>query len=131
MISQHYRYSLKGWHNMFFSMNEPIWLHPRPIDFRKQIDGLITLVADHLLLNPTSGQLFLFRDRSGKKIKMLWWERNGFWLFYKRMEKGRLKFPASNETVLSLTREQLSWLLSGLDCLSHALLPEVKASNFY
>ena len=116
---------------MFFSMNEPIWLHPRPIDFRKQIDGLITLVADHLLLNPTSGQLFLFRDRSGKKIKMLWWERNGFWLFYKRMEKGRLKFPASNETVLSLTREQLSWLLSGLDCLSHALLPEVKASNFY
>ncbi len=116
---------------MIFTMSEPIWLHPKPIDFRKQIDGLITLVADQLLLSPTSGQLFLFRDRSGSKIKTLWWDRNGFWLFYKRMEKGRLRFPASNENVLTMTRDQLSWLLSGLDCLSHSLLPEVKASNFY
>jgi transposase len=114
-----------------FTMNEPIWLHPKPIDFRKQIDGLITLVSDHLQLSPTSGQLFLFRDRTGKKIKMLWWDRNGFWLFYKRLEKGRMRFPCAKELVMSLTRDQLSWLLSGLDCVSHALLPEVGASNFY
>jgi len=112
-------------------MNEPIWFHPTAIDFRKQIDGLIILVADQLALNPSSGQLFLFRDRTGKKIKMLWWDRNGFWLFYKRMEKGKLIFPKSSETVMALTRDQLNWLLSGLNCLSHTLLPEVKASNFY
>ena len=112
-------------------MSEPIWLHPAPIDFRKQIDGLITLVADQLLLNPSSGQLFLFRDRSGRKIKILWWDRNGFWLFYKRMEKGKLVFPKSSEVVMALTRDQLSWLLSGLNCLTHTPLPEVKASNFY
>ena len=53
---------------------EPIWFCPQPIDFRKQLDGLITLVAEQLLLNPTSGQLFLFRDKSGRKIKLLWWE---------------------------------------------------------
>ena len=116
---------------MIFTMNEPIWLHPAPIDFRKQIDGLITLVADHLSMNPTSGQLFLFRDRTGRKIKILWWDRNGFWLFYKRMEKGKLIFPKSTENALMLTRDQLSWLLSGLNCLTHTLLPEVKASNFY
>lgn len=116
---------------MIFTMAEPIWLHSAPIDFRKQIDGLITLVSDQLALNPTSGQLFLFRDRTGRKIKMLWWDRNGFWLFYKRMEKGRLIFPRTNEVALSLTRDQLSWLLSGLDCLARAPLPEVKASNFY
>ena len=57
------------------------------------MDGLIMLVADHLKLNPTSGQLFLFRNRHANKIKVLWWERNGFWLCYKRLEQGRLKFP--------------------------------------
>jgi transposase len=116
---------------MIFAMSEPIWFHPTPIDFRKQIDGLIMLVSDQLTLNPTSGQLFLFRDRTGKKIKMLWWDRNGFWLFYKRMEKGRMKFPPAKESMMTLTRDQLSWLLSGLDCMKQISLPEVMASNFY
>jgi transposase len=116
---------------MIFTMIEPIWFHPAPIDFRKQIDGLIMLVSDQLALNPTSGQLFLFRDRTGKKIKMLWWDRNGFWLFYKRMEKGKMKFPTAKESAMTLTRDQLSWLLSGIDCVSQPLLPEVNASNFY
>lgn len=115
---------------MFFSMNEPIWFHPEPVDFRKQIDGLIMLVADQLELDPLSGQLFLFRDRSGKKIKMLWWDKNGFWLFYKRLERGRFIFPGSDRAVLELSRDQLSWLLSGLNCMTHVSLPEVKASNF-
>lgn len=131
MIFQRYHLYWKGLHKMIFTMSEPIWFHPVPIDFRKQIDGLITLVSDQLLLNPTSGQLFLFRDRTGKKIKMLWWDRNGFWLFYKRMEKGKLIFPKKNDTVMGITRDQLSWLLSGLNCLMHTPLPEVKASNFY
>jgi len=55
------------------------------------MDGLVMLVADHLELNPTSGQLFLFRNRHANKIKMLWWERNVFWLCYRRLEKGKLK----------------------------------------
>ena len=131
MMLQCYLFYSTGWHKMIFTMSEPIWFHPAPVDFRKQIDGLIMLVADQLMLNPASGQLFLFRDRTGRKIKILWWDRNGFWLFYKRMEKGRLIFPKSNESVMSLTRDQLGWLLSGLNCLSHAPLPEVKASNFY
>ena len=116
---------------MLFSSNAPIWLYPEPIDFRRQIDGLVVLVADHLQLDPTSGQLFLFRDKASRKIKILWWDRNGFWLFYKRLEKGRLHFPSSKEKVLELTRDQLGWLLSGLDCMKHTLLPEVKASKFF
>jgi len=116
---------------MFLSFNSSIWLYPEIIDFRKQIDGLVLLVADHLQKNPTSGQLFLFRNRSSNKIKMLWWDRNGFWLFYKRLEKGRFQFPVLNTGAMELTRDQLGWLLSGLNCLSHASFPEVKASNFY
>lgn len=95
------------------------------------MDGLVMLIADYLQLNPTSGQLFLFRNRHANKIKLLWWEKNGFWLCYKRLEKGRLKFPKINDVAMSLTSEQLTWLLSGLDFESHALLPEVFATHFY
>jgi transposase len=113
------------------TFNSTIWLYPKPIDFRKQMDGLVLLVADHLRLAPTSGQLFLFRNRSANKIKILWWDKNGFWLFYKRLEKGKLIFPAVSDNVLELTRDQLSWLLSGIDYTKQRLLPEVKAINFY
>ncbi len=116
---------------MLFSFNTAIWLYPQPVDFRKQIDGLVILVADHLQLKPNSGQLFLFRNRTASKIKLLCWDYNGFWLCYKRLERGRLKFPAIDETVLSLTRDQFNWLLSGLDFAKQIALPKVEADNFF
>jgi transposase len=114
-----------------FMMNAIIWLHPGAIDFRKQIDGLVMLVADHLKLDPASGQLFLFRNRSSNKIKMLWWDRNGFWLFYKRLEKGRLIFPKMESDALELTRDQMHWLLSGLDYSKQPIPPKIDPTNFY
>ena len=116
---------------MIFPINASIWMYPEPIDFRKQIDSLVILVASHLELDPVSGQLFLFRDRSMRKIKILWWERTGFWLMYKRLEKGRFKFPKDRQGKIEITADQLSWLLSGLDCFEHHLLPEIKSSNYY
>lgn len=116
---------------MLFSFNTSIWLYPTPIDFRKQLDGLIVLVADHLQLIPTSGQLFLFRNRSACKIKILWWDRNGFWLCYKRLEKGKFIFPTIDNNTMALTPEQLSWLLSGLDFTKHTSFPTVSATNFF
>lgn len=116
---------------MFFTFSESIWLYPSPIDFRKQIDGLVMLVADHLKLEPASGQLFLFRSKSANKIKILWWDRNGFWLFYKRLEQGKLIFPQGGNNVLELTRDQMSWLLSGLDCSCPPKLPRINPTNFY
>jgi transposase len=116
---------------MFFSLNTPIWLYPTAVDFRKGIDGLSMLISDELKLNPTLGQLFLFRDRGAKKIKALFFDRNGFWLLYKRLEKGRLKFPSDLSMAIELTKDQLNWLLSGLDCLKQPLLPIVRATHFY
>lgn len=116
---------------VFLSFHASIWFYPKPVDFRKQIDGLVMLIADHLEMNPSSGQLFLFRSRHANKIKMLWWDRNGFWLYYKRLERGALKFPRSDEATILLTSEQLGWLLSGLDITKYRLLPEVHATNFY
>ena len=116
---------------MILSFNTSIWLYPKPIDFRKQMDALVMLVADHLKLNPTSGQLFIFRNRHANKLKILWWDRNWFWLLYRRLEQGRLKFPKVSEETMSLTKEELSWLLSGLDFTKQKLLPEVMATHFY
>src|SRR5579862_3169926 len=116
---------------MLLSFNMPIWFYPQPIDFRNQIDGLVILIADHLQLNPASGQVFLFRNRTANKIKMLWYDSNGFWLFYKRLEKGKLRFPKISDAPLSLTRDQFSWLLSGLDCMKHSSLPSVQVENFF
>jgi len=56
---------------MWFGFSDKIWLYHQPIDFRKQIDGLVVLVADQLQADPTSGQLFVFRNRSSNKIKLL------------------------------------------------------------
>jgi transposase len=116
---------------MLLTYSSPIWLYPKPIDFRRQIDGLVMLIANQLMLNPVSGQLFLFRNKHSNKIKMLWWDRNGFCLLYKRLERGKLIFPKVNEGVLELTRDQLSWLLSGLDYQKQNPLPEIKPKNFF
>lgn len=115
---------------MLLTFNAPIWFYPNPIDFRKQMDGLVMFIADHLQMNPASGQLFIFRNRSRNKLKMLWWDRNGFWLFYRRLEKGSFKLPQANDAALQLTRDQLSWLLSGLNCLQQVALPEITPTNF-
>jgi len=116
---------------MLFSFSAPIWFYPRPVDFRKQVDGLVMLVSDQLQMNPTSGQLYIFRNRSSNKLKLLWWDRNGFWLCYRRLEKDCLRLPSINDHVMELSRDQLGWLLSGLNFLEHKQFSEIKVSNFY
>lgn len=116
---------------MQLSFKTPIWLYHEPVDFRKQIDGLVLLIASELTAQPTSGELFIFRNRQANKIKLLWYDMNGFWLCYKRLEKGRLKFPKTQAEALSLTRDELSWLLSGLDFAKQARLPQVNAEKFF
>ena len=116
---------------MQLSYRTPLWFYLKPVDFRKQIDGLVLLIASQLSLNPTSGELFIFRNRQSNKVKLLWYDDNGFWLCYKRLEKGRLKFPREDATVMELSRDQLSWLLSGLDFTKQTTLPKTSAVNFF
>ena len=77
------------------------------------------LVADSLNQNPTSGQLFVFRNRQADKVKLLYWEDNKFWLLYKRLEKGKFIFPSPLVESMMLSNRQLQWLLSGLDITHH------------
>ncbi len=116
---------------MLFPFQHKIWLYRNPIDFRKQIDGLVILISAELKLDPTSGQLFIFRNRMGNKIKLLWWDETGFWLLYKRLERDRFKFPGVMDESLEVSRDQLQLLLSGIDFERHKCLKKVTATRFY
>jgi transposase len=85
-------------------------------DMRKNIDGLAALVTHTFELDLFSNSLFVFCNRDRDKLKILHWDCNGFWLYYRRLERGRFKWPASSteQATLSIDRRQLQWLLDGL-----------------
>lgn len=83
---------------------------------RRQIDGLSLLVKEAMGLEPMSAALFCFINRRRNKLKLLLWERNGFIVWYKRLERHRFHWPRQAEqSILSLSVEQLNWLLDGYD----------------
>jgi len=83
-------------------------------DLRKSIDGLAVLVKEAFALNPFSQSLFVFCNRRKDKLKILQWEHNGFWLHYRRLERGKFKWPANQGDVVRIDYRELRWLLDGL-----------------
>jgi transposase len=88
-----------------------------PVDFRKAINGLSILVEQELALDPFAPKLFAFTNRKRDRIKLLYWDRTGFALWLKRLEKARFPWPASGEATLTMTGRELNWLLDGIDWL--------------
>ena len=83
-------------------------------DMRKQINGLAEIVEGGFDLDPFDGALFVFCNGSRNRIKVLEWDGDGFWLHFKRLEKGSFKWPeAGEESTMALTGEELSYLLGG------------------
>jgi transposase len=98
------------WHDM------PVYLHRQPVDFRKSINGLSALVEQELKLSPFLNALFVFSCKQRNKVKVLYWDKTGFCLWYKRLEKDKFKWPKRMESdVLLLDKEQFEWLLRGFD----------------
>ena len=115
---------------MLLPFNAEIFLYPKPIDFRKQIDGIVEIVADTLDMNPTSGQIFIFRNKLADKLKILYWDRNGFWLLYRRLEQGKFIIPQDG-VAMSLTLDQFNWLLTGLNIEDYMPIKSNKHGIFY
>lgn len=84
------------------------------VDMRKQIDGLALMVQETLELDPFEPALFAFCNRQRDKVKILYWQDNGFCLLYKRMEKGRFQWPKCESDTVICSARQLQWLLDGL-----------------
>lgn len=93
----------------------PIYAHRTPVDFRKSINGLLMIGQSDMAPSPFSESLFVFGSASRDKIKILYWDMTGFCLWYKRLEKDKFKCPRTGDATLSLSSEQFSWLLRGLD----------------
>lgn len=92
-----------------------VYLARDSIDMRKSIDGLAAIVQESFLLDPFSSSLFVFCNKSKNKIKVLQWEDNGFWLYYKRLEKGTFNWPKDNKTsTIKVEMRTFGWLLDGL-----------------
>jgi len=95
--------------------NTKVYLAAGYTDMRKAINGLSMLVEEQLELDPFSGHLFVFCNRRRNMIKVLYWDRNGFCLWQKRLEKHRFRWPESWDQVVHLDQRQLNWLLDGLE----------------
>jgi transposase len=93
-----------------------VYLAPGFTDMRKSIDGLAILVSAVFHLDPFSESWFVFSNRDRDKVKILHWDHNGFWLYYRRLEGGRFRWPSSEgEQAMIISRRQLQWLLDGLN----------------
>jgi transposase len=97
-------------------MVQQVYLAVGYIDMRKSIDGLAALVSGVFHLDPFSESWFVFSNRRRDKVKILRWDHNGFWLYYRRLERGRFRWPSSERgQTMVISRRQLHWLLDGLN----------------
>lgn len=106
-----------------------IYLAAGSTDLRKSIDALAALVQEGFGLDPFSPSLFVFCNRQRDKLKMLYWDLNGFWLFYRRLERGTFRWPTGKEEVMTVSSRELRWLLDGLSLEQRQAHPKVMAQS--
>ena len=100
---------------MFPSNRVRFLISTQPIDFRKGHDGLASIVSSVLRKDPFTGTVFVFRARKADRLKLLYWDGQGFCLYYKVLERGRFPWPAMTEGAARLTSAQLAMLWEGID----------------
>lgn len=108
-----------------FDAGLKVYLHREAVDGRKNINGLALLVEQNLGLDPFAPAVFVFSNRRRNRIKILLWDRTGFWLMMKRLEADRFSWP-KEAAIVELTVEQLHWLLTGIDLAAMCAHPERK-----
>jgi transposase len=93
-----------------------VFLAVEPVDMRKQFNGLWAVASERLREDPFQGALFVFTNRHRNRLKMLYWDGTGPWVFAKRLERGRFSWPVGSDArKLSLAPEALTMLLAGID----------------
>lgn len=90
-----------------------VWIATTPVDMRKSFDALAAVVENFLQRDPQSGHLFVFRNKGGHLVKILWRDREGWTIYYRRLDHGLFHFPDDGTTAVEISREALLELLSG------------------
>lgn len=95
--------------------SRPAYLKCGPTDMRKSINGLSELVQSGFEISPFEGALFVFCNRNRDRVKILVWDGDGFWLLFKRLEKGHFRWPQPGDSqIMTLSNEELAVLLDGV-----------------
>ena len=104
---------------MLGSFPRPIYVATTPVDMRKSFDSLAALVKNSFHKNPLDGTFFVFINRSADRLKILYWDRDGYALWYKRLEAGRFRLPVTltqgGESVVLVSAAQLAMILEGIE----------------
>ena len=101
---------------MIFDLSKArIFLRPGYTDLRKAVNGLSIIVQEEIARDPFSGDVYLFCNRERKLLKAVYWDKTGFWLSQKRLEKDKFPWPQDEGEARELTAEQLQMLLAGID----------------
>jgi len=115
---------------MLLNEGVEVYLAIAPTDMRKNIDTLAILVSEQFDLNPACGSVFVFLSKRCDRVKLLYFDRNGFVLYYKRLERGRFKLPAIDGKIGVIEPLQLRNLLAGLDIDKIRLPKRLQYHNF-
>lgn len=92
-----------------------IFIKPGSVDFRKQINGLSVIAEVDMKQNIFSGAMFVFCSKDRKKLKVLYWDKTGFCLWHKRLEKAKFPWPQNKKDAIELSFDKFKMLLSGID----------------
>jgi transposase len=94
-----------------------IWLATQPVDLRRSFDGLAEEVRQHMRADPLSGHVFVFRNKRSDRVKLLYWDEDGFVIVYKRLEEGTFHWPTvqPGQASVMLRAAELAMLLDGID----------------
>lgn len=106
-----------------FAFTQPVHLCCTPTDMRKNFDGLCSIITNNFKKDPLHDGIFVFVNKSRDKMKLLIWDRHGYWLLYKRLEAGRFQMPPQDTELLEpealqITYEQLMLIIEGIDLTS-------------
>ena len=101
-----------------------------PIDLRKGVDSLMALARQTAQENFVEQAAWVFRNKSGSRIKVIYWDGLGFWLCIRRLDQGRFHWPERTAAIFELTYEQFLWLVDGIDWRRFSKGQRVMASGF-
>lgn len=108
-----------------------IFVAEKPVDMRKAINSLAALVCNFFDTPVNDGSVYIFYNKDLDRVKCLFWDKNGFVLYHKRLERGRFKFDKTISASYSITHQQLDWCLAGLDFRLMSEFPMLDFTQYF
>ncbi len=114
-----------------FDKGRQIYLAKGPTDLRKSINTLAMVVQASFEMDPYDKNLYVFCNSRRNRLKILQYDRNGFWLYYKALDSGKFAWPGETDGVMELTQDELEWLLHGLSLVDRQAMTKSEAKYSY